>query len=80
MEIDEGIDQLSSSVSSSSSLSSSISYLLEKARQMIANYPNEEELTGMIAENYINYITELSKNEPPVILSPSISSQGQQVR
>ncbi len=36
---------------------------------MIANYPNEEELAGMIAENYLNYIAELSREQPPMIQS-----------
>ena len=64
-QLDEGIDGLSPSSSSSSE---SISYLLEMAQQMIANYPTEEQLAGMIAENYLNYIAEVMQAEP---LSPA---------
>ena len=81
MQLDESIHTLSSSASSSSSSSSShsISYLLAKARQMIANYPNEEELDDMVAENYLNYVAEvLQQQSPPTpqllqLQSPSLS-------
>jgi hypothetical protein len=64
MQIDQSVDRLSSSVSSSSSSSSSSSYLRALVREMIASYPNEEQLAGMIAENYLNYIAEILKEEP----------------
>lgn len=48
--------------SAASSLSSgSLSNMLEMARQMIANYPNEEQIAEMVAENYINYIRDLTQ-------------------
>jgi hypothetical protein len=38
--------------------------MLEMARQMIANYPNEEEIAKMISENYLDYIHELLQDPP----------------
>ena len=50
--------------SSSESSSGSLSEMLEMARQMIANYPNEEEIAKMISENYLEYIHELLQDPP----------------
>jgi len=33
------------------------------AQKMIVNYPNEVEIPEMVAENYLNYITELLQAE-----------------
>ncbi|CAF1426409.1 unnamed protein product [Adineta steineri] len=70
MQLDEGIDKIS--LLSSSSSSSSSSYFRELIKQLIANYPTEEQLADMTAENYCNYISELCWQEPSLSLSPPL--------
>lgn len=61
---DDDFDSLPSSFSSSSS-TASLKRLLESARQMITNYPSEEELAHIFAENMINHMVEMYHADVP---------------